>query len=213
MPRGGSDAADIIQLFKSLDIDYDFIERNLAPNQAFKFPWLIWKATANPYPREPKLDTPELVIVRDDKQASELTTHFSMEHPATRGITELCFQFASYINAVPNAELKFEPLVITGSCGRILLFDYLRAQSPEQRENFRGSAGSNYALAAQITGNRQVTQIPESVSSLKPDKQATNVIFVTDIDLLADTFVDLRNFPIRINGSPLMMYMGRLGET
>jgi ABC-2 type transport system permease protein len=197
MPRGGSDAADANQLFKALDIDYDFIERNVAPNQTVKFPWLIWKATANPYPRDPQLDTPELVIVRDDKQASELTTHFSTEHPATRGITELCFQYASYINAVPNAELKFEPLVITGSCGRILLFDYLRAQSPEQRESFRGSAGSNYALAAHITGTRQVTEIPESASSLKADKQTTNVILVADIDLLADMFVDLRNFPIR----------------
>jgi len=197
MPRGGSDAADANQLFKALDVDYDFIERNVAPNQTVKFPWLIWKATANPYPRDPQLDTPELVIVRDDKQGSELDTHFSVDHPATRGITELCFQYASYINAVPNPELKFEPLVITGSCGRILLFDYLRAQSPEQRESFRGSAGSNYALAAHITGTRQVTEIPESASSLKPDKQATNVILVADIDLLADMFVELRNFPIR----------------
>ncbi|MFN9877471.1 MAG: hypothetical protein ACK557_03230, partial [Planctomycetota bacterium] len=147
---------DVNQLFKALDVDFDFIERPVAPNQPVKFPWLIWKATANPYPRDSQLDTPELVVVRDDSESLELNTHFSVDHPATRGINEIYFQYASYLDQIPNPELNFEPLVVTGSCGRILLFDYMRSQSPEQRESFRGSSGSNYMLAAAITGKQPV---------------------------------------------------------
>lgn len=197
MPRNGNEAADINQLFKALDVDFDFIERPIAPNQPVKFPWLIWKATANPYPRDSQLDTPELVIVRDDSESLELNSHFAPDHPATRGINELYFQYASYLNEVPNPELKFVPLVVTGNCGRILLLDYLRAQSPDQRESFRGSAGSNYVLAAQITGKLPIESVPASATEIKPDKQHTNVILVSDIDILADLFVQLRNFPIQ----------------
>lgn len=197
MPRNGNEPADVNQLFKALDVDFDFIERPVAPNQPVKFPWLIWKATANPYPRDSQLDTPELVIVRDDSESLELNTHFSVDHPATKGINELYFQYASYLNEVPNPELSFEPLVVTGSCGRILLFDYMRSQSPEQRESFRGSAGSNYMLAAAISGKQPVDAVPAAASDIKPDKQHTNVILVSDIDVLADLFVQLRNFPIQ----------------
>ncbi|MFO0263750.1 MAG: hypothetical protein ACK53V_19140, partial [Planctomycetota bacterium] len=68
---------------------------------------------------------------------------------------------------------------------------------PEQRESFRGSSGSNYMLAAAITGKQPVEAVPAATADIKPDKQHTNVILVSDIDILADLFVQLRNFPIQ----------------
>ena len=198
MPRAGSESADISLLWEALDLDVDFVERPVQ-DRRMKFPWLIWKSPAdNPYLRDSALNSPELIIVRNAANAGATESRFAFDHPATRGISELYFQFAGYINPRPNASLDFKPLVETGSCGRISLFDFMRTQDDEeQRENFRGEAGTKYVMAAAIKGKNLSDTLPESTSSMTADKQNTNVIFVNDMDVLGDMFVQLRNFPIQ----------------
>ena len=198
MPRAGSEGANISLLWEALDLDIDFVERPVQEARV-KFPWLVWKSPAeNPYLRDSMLNSPELIIIRNAANAGFSESRFAPDHPATKGISELYFQLAGYINPRPNASLDFKPLVVTGSCGRISLYDFLRTQdNEEQRENFRGEAGTNYVMAAAIRGNNVSDTLPESTSAITVSKQNTNVIYVNDLDVLADAFVQLRNFPIQ----------------
>lgn len=198
--RGGTETADIQKLWDALDLDIDRVNRNGQP-----FPWLVWQlASENPYPRDPVLDQPERVIIREEN--ASVDPRFS-GHPATRGIDEMYFQFTGYVRPNPTTSLQFEPLVQTGRAGRILLYDWLAAGDNETyRNNARGSANAQYILAAHVTGihanspakldnedQPKNTSPPPTGSA----KSKTDVIYVCDIDVLADYFVDIRNFPIR----------------
>ena len=125
----------------------------------------------------------------------------------TEGIDELYFQYAGYIRPSGNSSLKFEPLVKTGNAGRILVHDWMNTSNSEQlRNNARGSANASYCIAAHITGSNATDAPgigledngqPPSKAMDSPSKENTNVIYVCDIDVLADLFVDSRNYPIR----------------
>ena len=95
----------------------------------------------------------------------------------------------------------------TGNAGRILLYDWLSAGNSENlRNNARGSANASYCIAAHITGsNASDAPSIDTEEATKPEPQPietasksnTNVIYVCDIDVLADLFVESRNYPIR----------------
>ena len=200
MNRGGTETCDIQKLWDALDLDIDHASRG--PQST---PWLVWQlSSANPYNRDPVLNLPERIIVQE--LPGDPNPLFSKTHPATRGINELYFQYAGYLRTRPDASLEFEQLAITGKAGRINQMDFVRtavergglyssiADSILQKS--RGSADAEYCLGIHVMGadaeNARATDLPIAKSN-------TNVIYVCDVDLLADYFVDIRNDPVRNN--------------
>ncbi len=195
--RVSRETADIQKLWDALDLDVDFIRRQMPDGNSGKFPLIVWQlASENPYPRDNLLNqTPELVIVHESE--TDRDQRFSRENPATQGIDELYFQYTGNIKGVPRSKLNFEPLVTTSRAGRIAVNDLLTARSPQQLASLRGSANQEFDVAAQITGSDADAPLPETVADNNPSPAKTNVIYVADVDILSDFFVQMRNYPIR----------------
>ena len=179
--------ADIQNLWKALDIDTDRVS---AGNGQY-VPWVVWQPESfNPYPKDKRLNQPELMIV---KQGKSPTLAFHPTHPSTSGINELFFQYAGYVKPTATSELEFVPLVQVSGAGR-LRGDYAMPQVPESaRASKRVLSESELVLACHIKGTKSEEQDPTAA----PSKDRTNVIYVADLDVLSDYFVDIRNQPIR----------------
>jgi ABC-2 type transport system permease protein len=192
--RQSNETCDIQKLWDALELDIDFIKQ-IAPDgrEAF-FPFVVWQVGENPYPRDNSLTQPERVIVLD--RAAKVDPLFSTEHPATRGIDELYFQYTGYLNPRPKSKLEFEPLVNTSRAGRISVGELI-SNTPEQLESLRGAASQQFTLAAEITGTDKDVELPKTIAEATISPANTHVIYVADIDLLADYFVEIRDYPIR----------------
>ncbi|HMP79242.1 MAG TPA: hypothetical protein PKD54_07310, partial [Pirellulaceae bacterium] len=98
----------------------------------------------------------------------------------------------------PGGTLQSDELVRTGTAGTIRLIDFIMARSEDDRANYRGAASSQFVLAAAIRGEWANQPLPLTAEeALHPDRRKTHVIYVSDVDLMADAFVELRNEPIR----------------
>ncbi len=193
--RGNTnEQADILKLWEALDIDTDYVTRTQG-DQSYRFPYLVWQSPSeNPYPRDKSLGrTAHMVILED---SPEVDPRFGL-HPSTQGINELYFRYAGYIDQMPNSKLNFAPLVVTGMAGRIYLDEFLTAPNEDERRKRLESPNSQYYLAAHITGAEPGGTIPESLEKVSKSKQNTNVIYVADIDILANYFVQMRNEPFQ----------------
>lgn len=190
IPREGSmEPAKIHDLWKELGIELDGIR---VSDRDPHLPFIAW-SKENPYLRDKRLDDPETVIVHDDRLD---TSHkFNREHPATRGINELIFQYVGIIKEREKANLTFTPLVTTQNAGRINLNDFERYSRPQRTarertmalrelDRRRGNPDRMAIVAAEIKEN-----------SSGSDSEGINCIYVADIDLLADMYVNLRNMP------------------
>lgn len=199
MNRAGNQPCDFQDLLDALDLD---IDQEPVPNQDVELAQVVWQRN-NPYPRDPTLERPEHVVLNQNPDNPN-QKYFNTEHPATRGINQLYFQFGGYVQPIRSATLEFTDLVIAGNAGRILdrivAMSLKREISDEERkviEGGFGKDGSQYVMAAAVTGGKELTDLPDNVDQLKPDKKYTNVIYVADIDILSDIFVQLRDQPIR----------------
>ena len=200
MNRGGTETCDIQKLWEALDLDIDHVSRG-----GQSTPWLIWQlSSANPYTRDPVLNLPERIIVQESR--GDIDPLLSKTHPATRGINELYFQYPGYLRTRPDATLDFEQLVVTGKAGRINQMDFARtvvergglysSAADSMLQKLRGSADGEYCVGIQVSGSNHAEAL---TTETKPAKSNTNVIYVCDVDLLADYFVDIRNDPVRNN--------------
>ncbi len=193
--RVSAESADLQSLWDALDLDVDFVQRQLEDGSSLKIPYILWQLSSeNPYPRDSKLNQQEQIIIHDREQ--KLDPRFSATHPATQGIDELYFQFAGNIQPKPKSKLNFEPLVTTSRAGRVKVSDLLTMRR-EQLESVRGSANQNFVIAAQITGNDAGGDSPATPEAIQPSPAKTDVIYVADIDILSDFFVQMRDYPIR----------------
>ncbi len=196
LSRVSSENADIQQLWDALDLYVDFVRGQLPDGSSGKFSYVIWQlASENPYPRDNLLNVPERIIVNDTDPGFD--PRFSPSHPATRGIEQLYFQFAGDLQPKPKTPLEIEPLITTSKAGRLKVSDLIRARSQEELEGVRGSASQNFAIGAAITGSKADADIAQLAADDQPDKSKTNVIYISDIDILSDFFVQMRNYPIR----------------
>jgi ABC-2 type transport system permease protein len=156
--------------------------------------YIVWQLPSeNPYPRNNLLNQEERLIIHDRDPNRD--PRFSTD-PATQGIDELYFQFSGYIQPVPKSALEFEPLVNTGTAGRILVYDFVYAPSKADQVNKRGAPNREFTIAAHIFGDKKDDPPPANATELEKSKLRTNVIYVADIDTLADYFVQIRDFPI-----------------
>ena len=112
----------------------------------------------------------------------------------TQGIDQLYFQYTGYVSRKPLAkpQLEFEPLINSGSAGRVLVSDLVG--TPDEVEQSRGSRDLPRAIAAHITGTN-ADQGPTVDSTESPDN--INVIWVADIDTLADMYLTVRAQPVQ----------------
>jgi len=202
--RQGSESANIQDLWAALEMDVDRVNTKQQDGNEQKQPWIVWQAADNPYPANTRLNTPELVIV---KNRNPEDPRFSPTHPATRGvegdanqtsgIDEVLFQFTGDLSPVPDAKLEYDPLVTTGKAGRIR-FDVLRqTRNPAELVSKRGSARGSLMLAAAIKGDQAGSVTSANALDIKPSPALTNVTYVADIDILSDYFVQIRNQPIQ----------------
>ena len=184
--RGGQ-TADIQKLWQALDIDTD---RQSAGNGRF-LSWIVWQPiSANPYPKNVRLNQQELVIITEENGTQP---NFNPNHPASSGIDEVFFQYAGYLKPTETTLLDHIPLVITGDAGRIR-GDWVVPQVPVSvRDQNRGLAGNSFVIAAHIRGKDAENNDPEAT----PNKNRSNVIYVADLDLLSDYFYNLRSQPIQ----------------
>ncbi len=184
LPRGmdrlGRESGEIQKLWDALGI---FI---LASKfQGNLYPSIVWK-TDNPYKRSRQLDVPELFIVRDDIDSTRTISDVDL---ATKGIIEIYFPYPGQVDKKPGGGTEFAPLVTSGTAGKISLQAIFGSQSPQDLQVNRGNADAEYVFAARIT-----KPTPSGESGIgKPS--ALNVVYVADIDCLADGFVLLRNDP------------------
>jgi ABC-2 type transport system permease protein len=186
--RQSIDNCDMSKLWEALDLDIDRIQRGERT-----IPWLVWNSD-KPYKRDSSLDLPERVIIVQEDQ--EVDPRFA-EIPATRGIDELYFPFTGYLRPFPNSNLEFIELVRTGLAGRILLSDFTDAVSEEMRAVTRGSTSQQFTLAAWIRGTGAASAQTQTAAAAGASKDNTNVIYICDMDVLADYFFEIRDYPIR----------------
>ena len=202
--RQGPDSANIQDLWDALEMDVDRATTRLPDGREQKLSWIVWQAAENPYPANNRLNTPELVIVKNRDPSDP---RFSPTHPATRGglgdaelksgIKEVLFQFAGDLAPVPDAKLEYDPLVTTGKAGRIRINDLLQTRNPAELVSKRGAARGSLLLATAIRGEQANSITPETAFDTQPSADLTNVIYVADIDVLSDYFVQIRNQPIQ----------------
>jgi ABC-2 type transport system permease protein len=202
--RQGSESANIQDLWDALDMDVDRVTTTLKDGREQKISWIVWQNADNPYPANRRLDTPELVIV---KNRDPDDPRFSTTHPSTRGsqsgesqssgIDEMLFQYTGDLAPVPDTELEYDPLVTTGKAGRIRINELLQTRNPAELVSKRGAARGNLLLAAAIRGGKADSITPSNALDVQPSPELTNVIYVADIDVLSDYFVQIRNEPIQ----------------
>ncbi len=187
LPRGGSlETAKIQDLWDALGIT---LSGRLVRESDAYIPDLIWQRY-NPYKRDRSLDEPERLVI-DNANPAAIDEQISEAYPATAGIKELLFNFTSAFTRRPDSRYKMEPLVMARSAGRIAMDVYAQTRNaPEARNVYRGSEvqGEDLVLAARI-----------STSEYSEDLEAgdVNCILVSDVDILADEMVALRDQPTR----------------
>ena len=197
MNRGGAGTGDIRKLWDALDLDIDTVTRDQQSS-----PYLVWQlASENPYTRDAVLNLPERLVVQELRD--DIDPLYSKSHPATRGIVELCFQYSGYLSEKPNSSLEFDYLVKTGKAGRLPQLEFWAAiaqlgmfnpQTESALQTRRGNADREFPLAAHIAGINSAKAVSEKLPLARSN---TNVIYVCDVDVLADYFVDIRNNPIQ----------------
>jgi ABC-2 type transport system permease protein len=177
--RLGRQACDIQKLWDLLGV---FVIANKVQGQTF--PAVIWKID-NPYKQTRALDQPELFIVHD---SDERQPNISRDDPATQGILELYFPYPGQIDEKPGGGTEFQPLVTSGNAGKVSM-QALLSPSPRELEIARGNPDGEYVFAARITKPAPEGEAGSTAAG------TMNVIYVADIDFLADGFVMLRNDP------------------
>ena len=196
--RNGSEAGDIDQLWKLLDLDIDRRETRMG-NGTFTSPWLVWQPNSeNPYKLDQRLENDgEAFVIRQYEGAPGSRFALAEDSPAMNGIEELFFQFAGNIKQKPTSTLEYVDLVKTGPAGRVALAEWLIFKqvrpNPNELAKARGSADENFVLAAHIKGQKS----GQMTTTESGSKDYLNAVYIADMDILSDYFVDLRNTPVR----------------
>ncbi|QEG24552.1 Gldg family protein [Mariniblastus fucicola] len=196
--RNGNQTAKIEDLWDLLDLDIDRRQQKIG-NNTLTSPWLVWQAASeNPYRLDQELNRAgEMFVIRQPEGSAG--SRFDTEHPAMKGIEELFFQYTGDIKQKPTSRLTFEDLVRTGQAGRIQFLEWVTHTQARPNQNelnkARGAANENFVLAAHIKGDQWESMTTKDEGS----KDHLNVVYVADMDLLSDYFVEMRNSPIRNN--------------
>ena len=188
--RGGTlESGDMSKLWRALGIS---MSGNINSDGVVE-PDLVWQKH-NPYPRDRRFDEPETLVISRERDA--VHPQFDIEHPVTRSLSnEILFMHAACFFPRPDTENEVVPLVKAELAGKIGLRSWERIMlsrnapaNPQALDRERGGiiGDRDLILAAHIRG-------PGLETLAKPG--TVNCIYVTDVDVLADELIQLRNQP------------------
>ncbi|MDP1564217.1 MAG: Gldg family protein [Pirellulaceae bacterium] len=179
----GQVSADLRPLWSYLGIQTVAQERKRR-----EIPAIVWQKNSY-YPQSLFLNKHlEYVVVRKaTASGTNLEITLDPEHQVTGSLVELAFPYPGAIAPLPNQRWDFIPLVRTAKAGFLWFEDFeaSRLMEAEIRRLRTGEQGPQ-VLAAEIHGG--VTD---------GSGEGTRVIYVSDVEVLGDYFVDLRNRPAK----------------
>lgn len=179
----GQVSADLRPLWNFLGIQTVAQERNRR-----EIPAIVWQKNSY-YPQSLFLNKHlEYVVVRKaTASGTNLEITLDPEHQVTGSLGELAFPYPGAIAPLPNQRWDFIPLVRTAKAGFLWFEDFeaSRLMEAEIRRLRTGEQGPQI-LAAEIHGG--VTD---------GSGEGARVIYVSDVEVLGDYFVDLRNRPAK----------------
>jgi ABC-2 type transport system permease protein len=177
----GQVSADLRPLWNFLGI------QTIAQNRGNRdVPGIVWQKNAF-YPQSLFLNKHwEYVVTRRTTGGNaNLELTIDPQHPVTDSLNELAFPYPGAIAPLPNQRWDFFPLVRTSAAGFLWFDDFERSRAMEAEiRRFRTSEVGPQILAAEIQGG---------VSD--GSGEGVRVVYVADVDVLADHFINLRNRP------------------
>ncbi len=154
-------------------------------------PDICWQEY-NPYPILAETSQASNLWVFAREEAPGANNALNKESEITNGLKELMFLYAGVIRPVKDPSLKFTPLVKTGQVAGTMPkaeIDGVQQAGLSRSTEFKlrqGATQGEQILAALVEGEE--TKAGES-SSKRPIK----AVYVSDIDCMSRTFIDIRN--------------------
>ncbi|MDH3217685.1 MAG: GldG family protein, partial [Candidatus Krumholzibacteria bacterium] len=149
---------------------------------------VIWDGY-NPHPSLANLP-PEIVFIGKGNQNPST---FNEGFKASAGLQEMVLLFPGTMTGAPGSNYSFEPILRSGTAAGSVNYDQLVQRSffgaqlvVQNRPRY--ATGTDYALAAYISGQEAAADTTLEVESSNPIK----VIVVADIDFVSDQFFEIR---------------------
>lgn len=153
-------------------------------------PAIVWQKNSS-YPQSLFLNkhTEYVVVTKPTTGGINMEITLDPEHQVTRSLKELAFPYPGAIAPLPNQRWDFAPLVRTSKAGFLWFDDFEASRLMEQEiRRMRTGEQGQQILAAEISGGVN-----------DGSGEGAKVIYVTDVEVLGDYFVDLRNRPATSN--------------
>ncbi|MFO0958422.1 MAG: Gldg family protein [Isosphaeraceae bacterium] len=155
---------------------------------------IVWN-TYNPHRQQLPDLPPEVVFIGRDSAGDEA---FNADQAATKGLQEVVLLFPGLLRPKLGANgVKFSPLLRTDSRGGTLSYDQLMQRGfmgsslNPNRPYFR--SGDAYTLAARLQGEAaKDADKKEAEKDAAKAKKGINVIALADLDMISETFFNLR---------------------
>ncbi|MFO0817418.1 MAG: Gldg family protein [Pirellulales bacterium] len=169
--------------------------------------YIVWQRF-NPYKKvQVSGFTNEFVFIRPEVPGDE--EPFNAADAVTSGIEELLFPMPGGVSKSKDSDIEFTPLVQTGNRAGTISFQnwQMNQENSNLLQIAEGPTRGKFVLAARIKGkSKEGSDKPEEKKegeSKEGDKKESapwtdkplNVVYVTDIDLMASAFVRIRAQP------------------
>jgi hypothetical protein len=168
---------------------------------------VVWQ-DFNPYPKISDFTKNKEFVFAD--AASGAKEPFNLADPISSGLQQVLFPFPGFVAKRYTSDLTFTPLVETGKrTGTLRVADLMQMSPLGPRginpDRVLASTGLSYVLAAHIQGkvtlpplikepfeNEEGNNGAKKRAPKKPIESTINVVLTTDVDMLSQAFVVLR---------------------
>ena len=142
-----------------------------------------------PYPILAETSEASILWIFAREEAPGAENALSDESEITKGLKEIMLLYAGVIIPVKDSGLKFTPLIKTGSMAGTI---------PQSEINSVQQSGLSRAAEIQIRRGKTSDEpliLAGLIEGPGGDSRPMKVVYVTDIDCMSRTFVDIRNRP------------------
>ncbi len=158
-------------------------------------PDICWQEY-NPYPILAETSEASNLWIFAREEAPGAENALNNQSEITKGLKEIMFLYAGVIVPAKNSGLKFTPLIKTGQIAGTMPkseIESVQRSGLSRATEYQLRQGANQGeqiLAALIEGEADAKDGTASTA-----KRPIKVVYVTDIDFMSRTFVDIRNRP------------------